>query len=557
MESSRASDAGNKLFYGDNLPILREHVPDESVDLIYLDPPFNSSRTYNVLFRDEHRKDSEAQIKAFDDTWHWGEAAEQTYYELWTTGPEDVSRTIQALRQLIGTNQLTAYLVMMAARLVELHRVLRDTGSIYLHCDPTASHYLKVVMDAVFGPTNFRNEIVWKRSQPKGHTSVRFSRTHDVILSYGKTAQTVFSPLFTEHDPAYIEKFYRHVEPETGRRYTLGDLTNPNKDRPNLTYEFPPGSGTVRVWRWTKDRMMKSWKDGAVIVPEKSGVARVKRYLDEMSGTAVTDVWDDIEHLHGSQREALGYPTQKPLALLERIIQAASKPGDVVLDPFCGCGTAVAAAHKLGRRWIGMDVTYLSIALQRSRLQSMFPGISFDVLGAPEDLQSARHLAQSDRYQFQWWALSLIPARPYGAKGKGKTGKKGADRGVDGTVNFIEAASAKADGKQRKVIVQVKSGHVKRSDIGELRGTLERENAAIGVFITLEEPTKPMRQEALSAGYYYSEGWRREYPRIQMLTIEELLHGAGVKMPPQYGPTFKEARRALLEAEKPLHLEFR
>lgn len=275
-----------------------------------------------------------------------------------------------------------------------------------------------------------------------------------------------------------------------------------------------------------------------MIIPEKSGIARVKRYLDEKSGTIVTDVWDDIEHLHGSQRETLGYPTQKPLALLERIIQASSDPGDVVLDPFCGCGTAVAAAEHLGRRWIGIDVTHLSIALMKYRLEDMFPNIKFDVRGEPEDMGSAHQLAKDDRYQFQWWALSLVRAKPFGSK-DGKTGKKGADKGVDGIINFIDDRS----GKPKKVIVQVKSGQkIQFADIQNLKGAVQDEKAAMGVFVTLKDPTKPMRDAALEAGYYHSPGWGRYYERIQILTIKKLLVGKEIKMPPQHG-TFREARR--------------
>ncbi len=438
-----------------------------------------------------------------------------------------------------------AYLAMMATRLVELHRVLKPSGSLYLHSDPTASHYLKMVMDAIFGPTNFRNEIIWRRSQPKGHASVRFPRTHDVILFYARSEESKFYPQFTEHDPSYVEKFYRFVEPETGRRYRLGDLTNPNKDRPNLTYEFPPGSGTVRVWRWTKDRMMKAWEEGRVVVPKKGGIAQGKRYLDEMSGTTVTDVWNDIEHLHGVQQEALGYPTQKPLPLLERVIEASSDRGDVVLDPFCGCGTAIAAAQKLGRRWIGIDITHLAITLQKNRLRAMFSDVEYEMLGEPKDVAGARQLASEGRYQFQWWALSLIHAKPLGAKGGGKAGKKGADQGIDGIINFFDGGST-----PKRVLVQVKSGKVSSRDIRDLVGTIDRQKAAIGVFLTLEEPSKPMEKEALSAGRYHSPGWGRDYPRMQILTVEQLLHDAEVQMPPQHG-TFREASR--VEVQGPEH----
>lgn len=530
----------NTLYYGDNLYILRD-MPNEFVDLVYLDPPFNSNRSYNVLFKDETGKESDAQIVAFGDTWHWNDKAEEAYRALVTQQDESISRMIEAMRQFIGSNQMMAYLVMMAARLVELHRVLKPTGSLYLHCDPTASHYLKVVLDTIFGVQNFRNEIAWQRAAPKAHAFTRYPATHDVLLFYSKSQHATWKSIYLGHKEEYIESHYSNVEPETGRRYTLGDLLNPNKERPNLTYEFPPGSGNVRVWRWTKDRMMQAWEEGRVIIPSAGGMPRYKRYLDEMQGTPVTTVWTDIPPINSQAQERLGYPTQKPVALLERIISASSNPGDLVLDPFCGCGTTIAAAQKLDRRWIGIDITHLSIALQKYRLKDSFglvAGKDYLVKGEPVDYASAVQLAQDDRYQFQWWALSLIQARPLGGESGSKQGKKGADSGIDGVIAFIDDSS----GKAKRVIVQVKSGHVNRGMVGELVGTVQRENAAMGVFITLEEPSKPMRLEATTAGYYRSPGWQQDYPKIQILTVQELLDGATVKMPPS-ATTFKQAEK--------------
>jgi site-specific DNA-methyltransferase (adenine-specific) len=527
----------NTLFYGDNLPILREHIPDESVDLIYLDPPFNSNRSYNVLFRDESGH-SQAQIEAFEDTWHWGETAEQTYYELWTTGPDELSKAVVALRQLIGTNQVMAYLVMMAARLVELYRVLKPTGSVYLHCDPTASHYLKVVMDAIFGPRNFVNEITWKRTHAHGDSKRQFANVSDTILFYAKTPQYKFNPQYGPYSQEYIDKYFRYKD-ENGRRYQTVSLRSPNP-RPNLTYDYKGYKPHPNGWAVSREKMEHLDVEGRLQFPQKpGGTVRLKRYLDELPGVLMSAVWTDIPPINAMAAERLGYPTQKPLPLLERLIKASSDPGDVVLDPFCGCGTAIAAAQKLERRWIGIDITHLSIALMKYRLETMFPGAKFEVRGEPEDLNGARQLAQDDRYQFQWWALSLVRAKPLGVKSGGKTGKKGADKGIDGFINFVDGVN----GEPKRVLVQVKSGHVQRSQIAELRGTVERENAAMGIFITLDEPTKPMRDEALEAGYYHSPGWGRPYPCIQILTIEELLRGAGVKMPPQHG-TFKEAKYA-------------
>jgi site-specific DNA-methyltransferase (adenine-specific) len=322
------------LYYGDNLDILRRYLKDETVDLVYLDPPFNSAQNYNAFFHEKDGTDAASQIHAFEDTWHWDIETKKAYDAV-TEQPGKVSDVMQAFYTFLGGNDMMAYLTMMSSRLVELRRVLKPTGSLYLHCDPTASHYLKLLCDAVFGPDNYRNEISWKRSQPKSHTTINFSNCRDIILRYAKTQDAVFNKVFGKHDPDYIEKFYRFTDP-AGRRYRLGDITNPNKNRPNLTYEF---LGVNRVWRWTKERMQKAYEQGLIYQSKPGSVPQEKRYLDEMEGQPLSDDWGDIEHLHGANAEALGYPTQKPVALLERIIQASSNPGDVVLDPFCGCGT--------------------------------------------------------------------------------------------------------------------------------------------------------------------------------------------------------------------------
>jgi site-specific DNA-methyltransferase (adenine-specific) len=528
----------NSLYYGDNLDILREYIPSGSVDLVYLDPPFNSNRNYNVLFKNESGQESEAQITAFEDTWHWGADAERTYHDLVTDAPDRVSKMIAALRDFVGTNQMMAYLVMMAVRLVELHRVLKPTGSLYLHCDPTASHYLKIVLDTIFDPRNFHSELAWKRSS--AHSDTRqglkdYGHIHDVILFYTKGRIWKWNPVYSDYDASYTNSAYRHIEPETGRRYRLGDLTaaKPGGDTQYEWHGVKPYKG--RYWAYSRAKMEQFEKDGRLVY-SSTGMPNYKRYLDEMPGVSLQDLWDDIPPTSGNER--LGYPTQKPLALLERIIQASSNPGDVVLDPFAGCGTTVAAAQKLGRQWIGIDITHLSIALLKYRLEGMYPGIKFKVIGEPEDLGAARQLAQDDRYQFQWWALSLIRAKPLGGQEGSKEGKKGSDKGIDGVINFIDDTT----GKAKRVLVQVKSGHVKSGDIRDLVGTVQRENAAMGVFITLEEPSKDMLKEAVSAGFYHSPGWGQDYPKVQILSVADLLRGAEVKMPPTHA-TFKQAQR--------------
>jgi site-specific DNA-methyltransferase (adenine-specific) len=524
--------SNNTLFYGDNLDILREHIVDNSIDLVYLDPPFNSSRNYNILFKDEHGKDSESQIVAFEDTWHWNQQAERTYRDLITTAPAHVGQMIGALHSFIGPSQMLAYLVMMAARLVELHRILKPTGSLYLHCDPTASHYLKVVLDTIFGPSQFRNEIVWKRTSAHSDPQ-RYGGNIDIILFYTKGTTWTWNQLYTPHSPEYITR-YKHRDPD-GRLWTDGDLTAKGLSGGGYEYEY---KGVTSLWRCPEETMRRLDAEGRLHFT-KAGGLRLKRYLEDTKGTALQALWTDIPPINSQAAERLGYPTQKPLALLERIISTSSNAGDIILDPFAGCGTAIIAAEKLGRQWAGIDITHLSIALLKYRLRDSFPSASYKIIGEPEDIGAAHQLAQDDRYQFQWWALSLIKAKPLGGQEGSKTGKKGSDKGIDGIINFIDDYT----GKPKRVLVQVKSGKVKSGDIRDLIGTIQRESAAIGVFITLELPTKDMQTEAITAGYYHSPAWPdKDYPKIQILTIADLLKGAEIKMPAEVG-TFKQAQR--------------
>ena len=436
----------NTLFYGDNLPILREYLSDESVDLIYLDPPFNSNRSYNVLFKDESGVEAEAQITAFDDTWHWNSAAEETYHELVENGSAKVATMMSALRDFIGNNQMMAYLVMMAVRLVELHRVLKPTGSLYLHCDPTASHYLKIVMDTIFGVENFRNELVWKRQSAHSDSHV-YGSVHDIILFYTKSDEFVWNNIFQPYNEDYVEQYYRYTD-ENGRRFMSGDLGAAGLQGGGYEYEW---KGVKRVWRAPLESMQRLDLENKIFYT-RNGIPRIKRYLDEAKGMPVQDLFSDIESLRSWHNERLGYPTQKPLALLERIIQASSKEGALVLDPFCGCGTAIAAAQKLNRKWIGIDITHLSITLMKYRLKDNFNLVEkkdYVVIGEPEDIADARQLSHDDRYQFQWWALSLVQAKPLGGIG-GREGKKGSDKGIDGVLNFLDAK-----GKMERVLIQV------------------------------------------------------------------------------------------------------
>ncbi len=461
---------------------------------------------------------------------------------------------IGALREFIGEkgeNQMLAYLVMMAARLIELNRVLKPTGSIYLHCDPTASHYLKILLDTIFGAENFRNEIVWKRTSAHGNAARRCASVHDVLLLYAKSEKAVWNMQYEPYDDDYIAEHFVHQDLD-GRRFRRVDLRNP-APRPNLVYDYKGYKPHPNGWAVSREKMEQLDAEGRLFFPKKGEAGRIRRklYLDESPGAPISDVWTDIKPIFAVGAERLGYPTQKPLALLERIIQASSNPGDLVLDPFCGCGTAIAAAQKLGRKWIGIDVTHLAIAAIKGRMARMFPGIKFDVVGEPEDLGAARQLAHDDRYQFQSWACSLVAAMPQGAQGDSKTGKKGSDKGIDGVITFLDDKT----GKPKQVIVQVKSGHVKSGDIRDLIGVLDREKAAIGVFITLDAPTADMQTEAVKAGFYHSPGWNKDYRRIQILTIEQLLKGAHLQMPPT-AQTFKQAARAGTGSEGQEGFEF-
>lgn len=537
-------DWKNKLYYGDNLDILREHIPDESVDLVYIDPPFNSKATYNVLFQEKNGAAPAAQVKAFEDSWHWDIKAEEAYHEVVTKGPKKLSDLIQALRMFLGTNDMMAYLVMMATRLVELHRILKQTGSIYLHCDPTASHYLKILLDAIWGPRNYQNEIVWKRAFAHSDTKQglkRYGRIHDIILFYPKSNEYTWNNVYQDYDPEYIKAEYRHVEPITGRLYKSTDLTAA-KPGGDTDYEWVSPDGQKvkpykgRYWAYSKENMKKFQVDGRLHY-SSSGMPRLKQYLDEAPGIPLQDIWNDIHPIGASRKERLGYPTQKPETLLERIIKTNSNEGDLILDAFCGCGTTIAVAERLRRRWIGIDITHLAIALMKYRLENTFGKelSPYEVIGIPQDLKSAEALAKQDKYQFEWWALSLVEARPSGEQ------KKGADKGIDGYIYFFDDHS----GQPKKVIIQVKGGHINASQIRDLKGVLEREKAQIGAFITLLEPTKPMREEAAAAGFYEPEIYmgKKKYPRLQILNINELFNGKQLEFPRLQLDTFKKAER--------------
>lgn len=510
----------NTLYYGDNLDILREHIEDNSIDLIYLDPPFNSKQSYNILFAEKNGTQSPAQIKAFEDTWHWDILAEKTYREIVENLPKKVSDLIKSFRSFLCENDMMAYLVMMAIRLQELHRVLKPTGSIYLHCDSTASHYLKLLMDSIFGIKNFRNNIVWCY-KTREFSKKYWNKKHDDILFYVKDINSHYP--FNWNVEGVIAPYL----PQTIKKYKIKDE-----------------KGYYRlVGRGIKGSPIRSAKDVSPEWEKKHPELVVRNYLGE--GYAPSDYWF-IDIINQAAKERLGYPTQKPEALLERIIKASSNEGDIVLDPFCGCGTTVTVAEKLKRKWIGIDITHLAILLIKNRLESTFSDeVKYQIIGEPVDLKGAEELAREDPYQFQWWALGLVGARPAESEKK-----KGADKGIDGCIYFHDEPKMI---KTKAIIIQVKCGHINRGMIDALKGVVEREEAQIGVFITLQKPTKPMQKEALSARFYKSPSGKL-YPKIQILTIEDLINGnKNIERPLKVAindVTFKKAKRHIYKGEQ-------
>lgn len=576
----------NTLYYGDNLYVLRDHIASDSIDLVYLDPPFNSNANYNILFKSPAGKGADSQIEAFEDSWHWNDKAEQAFHEVMTSGNTDVAELLRAMRGFLKENDMMAYLAMMAVRLIELHRVLKPTGSLYLHCDPTASHYLKLLLDGVFGPTNFRNEIVWKRTSSHGNVSASYGDVTDTIFYYSKGPKVVWNKPMMPLSDKNVSSKYNMVD-EDGRRYTTRDLRNPGV-RPNLHYEYTASNGITyqphpNGWSFTKEKMQQYDDAGLLHFPKNTdGRIRLKLYLDESLGQPMQTLWDDIPPINSRAQERLGYPTQKPLALLERIINASSNPGDVVLDPFCGCGTAVDAAQKLGRQWIGIDVTHLSIGLIERRLQDRYGpnllakkgpilragggdgrhvtpdtapkgsegaigshdasvgaggepppsaadaaatspsrgGLAYTVIGTPNDIDSALKLAAEEPHQFQYWITQAIDGQPY------QGGRKGADRGIDGYLYFTGH-----DRRTEAAIISVKAGrNVGVAMVRDLKGVIEREKSPIGLFVCAVLPTREMEREAAAAGVYQGADGRT-YPRLQIYTLAEYFQGLRPKVP--------------------------
>jgi site-specific DNA-methyltransferase (adenine-specific) len=537
MAGNRAG-AMNHLYYGDNLGVLRESIADASVDLIYLDPPFNSNASYNVLFKGPAGKDSAAQIEAFDDSWHWTDAAEDAFQQV-RRGPNAAAATmLTAMRTFLGENDMMAYLAMMAVRLLELHRVLKPTGSLYLHCDPTASHYLKILLDAVFGASWYRAEIVWKRTNARG-TPRNWPHLHDTIFHYADPKSSHSIPK-VKADKAKMP--HTLITGPDGKKYQTYELTGAGVTKDGESGKPWRGFDVTALGRhWGNSHsQLDAWaNEGLIHFPPNNGFPRrrdAQPFDADSRMVTVGDVWTDIDRLNQTAKERLGYPTQKPVALLERIIAASSNPDDVVLDPFCGCGTTVHAAEKLGRQWIGIDVTHLAIGLIEKRLRDAFPAVAFTTHGVPQDLAGARDLARRGRddpnyyFEFEKWALSLIAAQP------GNLSKKGADRGIDGNIWF---------GKTGRAIVSVKAGDtVGVSMIRDLRGTIEREGAEIGILLSLTPPKKTMIAEAAAAGQHELDGFA-PVPRLQIVTVEDALalRDRAVQLPARRDDAFKRAAK--------------
>jgi site-specific DNA-methyltransferase (adenine-specific) len=467
----------NKIYYGDNLQIIRKYIQSDSVDLIYLDPPFNSKKQYNVIYKEPSGATSKAQTLAFDDTWSWTEETQRTYEEL-ITRPDikpDIVSAIKAFHDMFGTSDLMAYLVMMTIRLIELHRVLKSTGSIYLHCDPTASHYLKIIMDQIFDIENFQNEIVWYYGARATVRKTGFPQKHDIILSYSKTNKHFYEPLY------------------------LGKYKDPDLKRYNKTDEFGKKYALIKRIRSSTNEVYYG-----------------KTY-PKAEGAPMTDVWD-IPTMASTSSERTGYPTQKPLALLERIIKSSCPPNGTVLDPFCGCASTLIETQKLNstelnvnRTWIGIDITYLSVVLLKHRLNQEFPGIQqeYEIIGEPVSLLEATKLAEQNKHQFAIWAITKICGKP--------NIRKSGDQGIDGYYDFIDNNTAK------RGIIQVKGGHLTLSSIRDFCHTVKREKADIGIFLTLTAPSKQMIQEANGEGFY-TDTLLNQYKKISIITVDDLLN---------------------------------
>lgn len=512
----------NKLFFGDCLDVLKllyKQHPDGFIDLIYIDPPFNSKRNYNILFEDLDLTDTKAQREAFSDTWSsvsYNDTIEEIH-EL----DLNLYRYLKALDDIHISKSAISYLATMSIRIKYIHNVLKSTGSFYLHCDSTMSHYLKIVCDLIFGIKQFRNEIIWKRTNSH-NDSGKYGRNTDTILYYTKsdkfTWNKQFLPISENRKTNFIYK------DSDGRKWASGDLTAKGLTGGGYEYEY---KGINGYWRCPINTMIDLDYQNKLHFTKNGGI-RIKRYLDETKGIPLQALMDDILSIGASSQERLGYPTQKPIALLERIIKASSNEGDLVADFFCGCGTTIAAAQKLDRNWLGTDISHLAIKLILKRLTDPYSDEqkieilkSIDVSGFPKDIDSAKELArQTDKHRikFQDWIIEVMI-------GGITNQKKSGDGGFDGYITFHKSHDGKSKGTG---IIEVKSGNVGIATLKSFIQTVKNQKADIGVFVCFDEQvTKGMRIESNQQGKM--EGWQID--KIQILTVEDLLNHKSPQLP--------------------------
>ena len=531
----------NQLYYGDNLDVLRGHkIPPGSVDLCYIDPPFNSQRTYNQIYNNVGMEDR-AQAQAFIDTWVWDDRAIAGYTEI-IDNPRGrfqprLVDLIKGLHAVLGEGSLLAYLVSMSLRFTEIHRILKPEGCFYLHCDPTSGHYLKIVLDAVFCSQGgeFLNEVIWRRTRAHNDKNLRkFGAIHDTIFFYSKSSKWQFKVQFAKRDKSApkTHDLHRHTD---GKIYRKGDCRAPGNRGP--LYEW---NGHKRHWRFSPEERDKLIANGRIVY-SKNGMPRVLRPVDPERGSPLQDIWIDIDPPNSGSEESLGYQTQKPETLLERIIVACTEDGDTILDAYCGCGTTIAVAQKLNRKWIGIDITYQSISLVMRRLEDTFGAnvlSSITTDGIPKDMRSAIALAHKDddrlRKEVEKWAVLT-----YTNNRAVINEKKGADAGVDGRAYFKVGRVDNA-----KIIFQVKSGNVERGDIAKLRGDMDREKAAMAILITLEQPSAPMLNEAKGVGKFKHEDMGRDYDKISIVPVADIVEGNKHLEIPMSLEVLKAAQRA-------------
>ncbi len=528
----------NHLYFGDCLDVLKElhnSYPEPFIDLIYIDPPFNSKRNYNVLFESIDVKDANAQKQAFADT--WSNVSYMDELHMLADLDKDLHDVLQVFDKTNSiSHSAVAYLTTMAHRLWYMHKLLKDTGSFYLHCDPTMSHYLKLLCDMIFGEGNFRNEITWQRTNT--HNDAKqgrkaYGNVIDIILFYTKSDNCTFNQQYVPLNETYIKSFYK-FEDEDGRKYQLGDLGAPGgEEKGNPYYEF---LGINKFWRYSKDRMQKLFEEGRIIQTKPGAVPRLKRYLDESKGNAVQNLWNDIGPLQANSKEKLGYPTQKPEALLERIIRTSSNEGDVIADFFCGCGTTISVAQRINRKWLGADISHLAVRLILKRLIDTYgEGVKHNVKlhGFPKDVASAKMLAQdteNGRFGFQEWVIEVLL---HGVVNPKKT----ADGGYDGYLTY------QTDKTKEFVLIETKSGNVNVKNIREFVQVIDKQKAAAGIFVCFGDTvTKEMLKEAKAAGHIKIGGMDTGLDKIQIITVDDLLDAKQPQLP-NISSTFKKAQK--------------